>query len=119
MTASGYRPLTKRERDLIIWLLEHSSVEAEEYIPQLASVQVRSSCACGCPSIGFSLPLNESVAMVPAKIIADFKGAVDGLGVGLILFASEGVLKELEVYPFEDTKKPFGLPSLETLKSIS
>jgi hypothetical protein len=119
MAVPAYRRLTDVETEFITWLLEHSSSGAEKYLPQLASAQVRSSCTCGCPSIAFSAPQNGSVATAPPEIIADFTGAEDGLSVGLILFAREGVLSELEAYPYEDAKRPFRFPPLESLAPTS
>jgi hypothetical protein len=55
MEAADYRPLQPRERELLIWLLEHGPVGAKNFLPQLEVIEARSSCSC--PSIEFRVPL--------------------------------------------------------------
>lgn len=116
MASRDFRPLHDQERELIVWLLEHSPTDARYFLPQLDVISARSSCDCGCPSIGFSVPVDAPYIETPVAMRADFTGIVDGLEVGLMLTAGGGVLSELEVYTFGGNDSPFGLPALETLK---
>ena len=119
---TGHRALLKRslnaeERSLCEWLIQHGSRNAAHYAPQLDRVTVIGQCTCGCPSVDFAV---DGIATSGAsEIIGDAMGnSPEGLQVGVILFCRQGQLSELEVYPFEDTKRPFRLPKLETLTSI-
>jgi len=50
------------------------------------------------------------------RVIADVLGTTpNGLGVGVLLFADDGYLSDLETYDFEGHVEPFPLPTLESL----
>jgi hypothetical protein len=113
------RSLTKHERDLILWLLDHPE-EGQHDIPQLRSrvdaLTVVRKCTCGCPTVYFAL---EGVP-VPRKgehLISDYLATVDGEEVGIMLFQSGGRLSSLEVHSAAGTDKPFELPAIENLYS--
>lgn len=59
MEDAEYRALGGRERDLLVWLLEHGPTDATNFIPQLDVIEARNSCSCGCPSIEFSVPVDS------------------------------------------------------------
>ncbi|SNS76109.1 hypothetical protein SAMN05421770_102217 [Granulicella rosea] len=108
--------MTREETLLVTWLLEHNVPEAKAFIPLLSKVTVKSSCKCGCPSMSFNFPVDSPMVEIPADFKRDFIGSVDGMDVGLILFAGQGVLSELEIYSLAGHEQPFGLPSLASLK---
>jgi hypothetical protein len=116
MAAGNYRPLTVREHEVLVWLLEHCPTDARNFLRQLDLISARSSCDSGCPSIEFSVPVDATYIDAPMGMRADFKGTADGYELGLTLVAGSGVLSELEVYTFGGNDGPFGLPELETLK---
>ena len=105
-----------QEHELIVWLLEHNTPDARNFLPQLDVMSARSSCDCGCPSIEFSVPLEAPFIETPLGMRAFFSGLTEGREVGLMLIAGGGVLSELEVYTFGDSDGPFGLPDIATLK---
>ncbi len=113
------RPLTKHERDIIQWLLDHPE-EGNPDIPQLKTqidaLTVVEKCTCGCPTVYFAL---EGIP-IPRKgerVIRDYLATVDGQEVGIMLFQNGGRLSSLEVYSAAGTDKPFGLPAIENLYS--
>lgn len=48
-------------------------------------------------------------------MISDYLANVDGEGVGVMLFETDGRISTLEVYSMAGSDKPFGLPSVESL----
>lgn len=98
------RPLTEDERKLLIWILEHGSERARNYLPQLEGIGAQPSCDCGCTSI----KLFPSGKAIPAevgtdRILCDLVGLTrGGDSILLILFQDDGRLSELEIAPFQD-----------------
>jgi hypothetical protein len=119
MEAADYRPLSDKERELLVWLLEHGPINATNFLPQLEIMEARSSCRCGCPSIEFSVPLNAPFIDSPGAITACFLGRSGDDEVGLILTAGFGVLSGLEVYTMGAVDYPFDLPAMNTLRLAS
>ena len=119
MEATGYRPLSDKERGLLVWLLEHGPTDATNFLPQLEIMEVRSSCRCGCPSIEFSVPVDSPSIAYPQGMRAYFLGRSGEDEVGLMLSAGSGVLSELEVYTFGEVDYPFDLPDIRTLRPVS
>ena len=109
--------LTKHERDLIQWLLDHPE-EGNPDIPQLKtqidSLTVVSKCTFGCPTVDFALE-GIPIPKKGAHVIRDYLATVDGEGVGIILFENDGRLSSLEVYSMAGAEKPFGLPEINTI----
>lgn len=111
------RPLNDQELSLCKWLIQHGSHNAAKYAVQLDRVTVVGHCICGCPSV--DLAVDDIETSGASEIIGDAIGdSPEGLHVGVILHCREGRLSELEVYPFENSEAPFGLPTLESLTSI-
>jgi hypothetical protein len=110
------RPLTQNERDLIRWLIEHSFVkDASRLLPQIDRLSVATKCNCGCPTIDFALD-GEPVARKGEQLVSDWIAEVDGMPVGVMLWQTNDRISTLEVYSLPGTDKPFGLPSLESIK---
>ena len=116
MAAESYRPLSKGERELIVWLLEHGPSGATNFLPQLDVISARNNCTCGCPSIEFSVPVESPYIDAPLGMRMHFTGTADGYNIGLMLVAGSGVPSELEVYTYGGNDGPFGLPQIDTLK---
>ena len=108
------RPLTEHERDVIHWLLEHGNPGAEKLLPQIDRLSVVGKCDCGCPTVEFALD-GEPVPVKGHRLISDNLGEIDGMSVGVMLFATDGQIFMLEVYSMAGTKKPFGLPAITDL----
>ena len=119
MEAADYRPLSNKERELLVWLLEHGPINATNFLPQLGIIEARSSCSCGCPSIEFSVPVDSPFIDSPQGMRAYFLGRSGVDEVGLMLTAGNGVLSELEIYTFGEFDHPFDLPAVNTLRPAS
>lgn len=108
------RQLTQHERDLVRWLLEHGNPGAEKLLPQIDRLTVVAKCDCGCPTVDFALD-GEPVPGKGHRPISDNLGEVDGMTVGVMLFATNDQIFMLEVHSTAGTDKPFGLPAIEHL----
>jgi hypothetical protein len=92
------RPLTTPERDLLVHLLSLDPSTAP-YCAQLDGVRVVSQCDCGCASIDLAVrgatrgPNSVAVPLVDAEARTP-----DGDGLGVLVFAADGYLTQLEVY---------------------
>jgi hypothetical protein len=112
------RTLNAEERTLLEWLFAHGSSKALRYAAQLPRVTVASHCTCGCPTI--DLAVDGKRTFGASELIADTEGrSPEGIRVGVILHCREGQLSELEVYPIDEIKGRFALPSLSTLIPLS
>ena len=108
------RSATAEERELVVWLLRNAATigDVAAFLDQASHLRVVGGCGCGCPSVDFKAGGQDAVA----SIIADAEGtSPEGVMVGVILWAKEGRISGLEVYPFADTGR-FGLPRPENLK---
>jgi hypothetical protein len=119
MEAADYRPLSDKEHELLVWLLEHGPINATNFLPQLGIIEARSSCSCGCPSIEFSVPVDSPFIDSPQAMTAHFLGRSGENEVGLMLTAGGGVLSELDVYTFGEVDHPFHLPAIDTMRPAS
>ncbi len=91
------RPLTRSERELAQWMLEHGNPEATEFLPQLDRAAVVSRCYCGCASIDLE------VAGLPKpsgglQILGDYVFGEGTEVAGAFIFEKAGVLAGIEVY---------------------
>ncbi len=114
--SEGNRELTEHERRLVRWMLEHGSLEAAAFLPQLELAEVTPwKCGCGCASIDFHIR-GQSVAPPGVHPIADFIfGDGDTLS-GIFVFEKDGILSGLEVYGLMG-ETPKSLPEPESLRS--
>jgi hypothetical protein len=110
---SGTRDLTIVECRLLDAMLDVDGLEhAESLRLQAATARASSSCACGCGSIylvvGEGVPtVDVSLPVVEGDVLSDQSEVIGGL----LLFACDGRLHDLEVYSFADA--PLPLPSPE------
>jgi hypothetical protein len=115
--ATVNRPLSIDERELICWLIDHGGCEASGFASQIAETRVIGYCGCGCPTIDLEVGRAPRANSGVPQVLADFVGETpEGLQVGVILFAKEGRLSELEVYSLSGHEKPFSLPTIRSLK---
>ena len=109
------RPLTQQERDLVRWLIEHAHRDVNELLFQVEMLTVASKCKCGCPTIDFALG-GIPVDRKGEQLISDWLAEVEGQPVGVMLFQTNGKISTLEVYALAGSDKPFGLPTIESIK---
>ena len=76
MDAADYRPLSEKERELLVWLLEHGPIDAVNFLPQLDIIEARSSCNCGCPSIEFERSGGCTIHSLAARHASALPGAI-------------------------------------------
>lgn len=93
------RALTDDERSLLAFMLSDPIEEREALLAQAATATTTgSSCDCGCPS--FTLQVDLSVARVDlCGVVRNGEGVDAGSNaVGVILWADDGYLSEVEVH---------------------
>lgn len=94
------RPLTQRERDVVVAMIQHASesdgsvIRADDrrlWLERVGSLRVVRVCECGeCPSVDFSLTdefAQRRVLSAHAK------------GLGLLLFVDDNTVSGLEGFP--------------------
>ncbi len=112
------RPLTDHERALLEWLLQHSTPEAKTYLSQIPHVTVVSRCPCGCPTIDLAVNSQTAPIESPAMLLADAEAtSPEGIPVGLLLFARQGLLDTLEIFAYGDETK-LTWPELKDLRPV-
>ncbi|MFY3383166.1 hypothetical protein [Paracidovorax sp. MALMAid1276] len=113
--APATRPLTKHERLLAQWMLEHGNAEASRFLPQLARAEATAwRCECGCASFNFKVA-GEPEAPAGVNILGDFVAGEGEEMFGVFIFQSGGILSGLEVYSLAASAPPV-LPAPEQLR---
>ena len=110
------RPLTGDEVALLDALLRHPFDGAEELRAQVRHVSATPGCTCGCGTLDLHVP--DDAPRSPAESPVPVEGTVVGTGGepigGILLFAHDGRLSCLEVYPLGDD--PLPLPGPEQVR---
>jgi hypothetical protein len=112
------RDLTPAERDLLDAMLDvEGLIDAKSLRLQAAAARASSSCACGCGSIYLivdetRIPPVDAVSLPVVEGDA-FSNGGDVIG-GVLLFARDGMLDNLEVYSLAD--EPLPLPSRDRVR---
>jgi hypothetical protein len=115
---SELRPLQPAEIALLKWLLANGNPDARKYENQTERLRVVGRCTCGCPTVDLATGERDRRTVGPSNILADFAGVTaEGVEVGVILHAREGQISELEIYSLTDKEGPFGLPTIESLRT--
>lgn len=113
------RPLRAEECTIVEWLLRHGEEGADRYLAQLPYTSVASHCDCGCPTIGLAVSDSAPRVTQPTGIIADVRALPpEGGDVGIMVHASDGCLRELEVYPIGETPTRFSLPHIDAIQLL-
>jgi hypothetical protein len=112
------RDLTARERRLLDAMLSIDMlVDGESLRRQAAVIRASSSCGCGCGSIYLVGDTSQaepgSLPIVEGDVLDD-RGEVIG---GLLLFAQDGRLDNLEVYSVTDAPLPLPEPERARLRA--
>lgn len=96
-SAVATRALTREERRLAAWMLEHGLPEARDYLPQLESAAATLwRCPCGCASLNLKVA-DQPEAPPGVHVLGDFIfGTPDQLS-GAFIYASAGILSGLEI----------------------
>ena len=111
------RPLTKSERNLARWMLEHGIPEAKEFLPQLELVEVTPfRCECGCATIDFKI---RGMPHAPpgVHILADFVFGDEANLNGIFIDEKQGILSGMEVFGYTG-EAPKSLPDPEQLVDV-
>ena len=113
--SDGKRQLTKQERRLVQWMLEHGSPEAATLLPQLDRAEVTSwKCPCGCASINFEIRGRPKPPLGVHPIAEFVFGEGEQLS-GIFVWEKSGTLRGLEVYGLAGDA-PKSLPEPEELR---
>lgn len=109
--------LTEHERDLVLWLIEHSFIQdASRLLPQVDRLSVISKCTCGCPTIDFTLDGQPAPATRKGEsFISDWLADVNGMPVYVQLWMLDDQISSLEVGSLPGTNQPFGLPAIGSI----
>jgi len=109
--------LTRQEKELVQWMLNHGEPKAQAFLPQLERVQVTPErCPCGCASINFSIEGSPEPSG-GMHVLANFVfGSEDDLN-GAFVFEQGGTLSGVEVYGLTGDA-PKALPAIEDLRLI-
>lgn len=94
-----YRPLTERERAVLDGLLQFDHPGVESLREHATTAQVRRSCTCGCPSIGFQRGDAKDSQAFPSVWPASAWS--EPLRLEIILFVEDGRLAEMELVTFD------------------
>jgi hypothetical protein len=94
------RNLSEPERNLLDFLLTREFAGRDQLLLQAANVQTTGrSCPCGCPTFSLIVDRAHPIAPVAEFMVSDAHGADPGGHlVGVLLFAKDGYLSEVEVY---------------------
>ena len=92
------RPLSTAERALLADLLARDASTAA-FVAQLDALRVYARCDCGCPSVEFRLPGRPRGSGSLSVPVVDAEARTpEGEAVGVLVFAADGQLTQLEVY---------------------
>lgn len=113
------REISPKEREILDFLLAEAFDGREEIRFQLDKAKVSGKCACGCPSIVFSVdrdavPAASVRSRVPTEAVAVEK---DGTKIAILLHVVEGYVSELEVYRHDGGTIKV-LPNRESLRRL-
>jgi hypothetical protein len=107
------RELTKTEIEFLTYIFEKEKPEWIELIPNL---KVIARCGCGnCPTIMFGKLFDSKIKR--GELIIDFfgKSRSEKL-IGIMIFGTNEMPKELEFYSIDGETGFIELPKIETLK---
>lgn len=110
------RALSDIEREFLTYVLSHGNESARSFLGQLPYSTVVSHCDCGCPTISLEIDRCAAPGVATSRIIVDLLGLTpDQKSVGILVFADNGYLSELEIYDLDELSRPYPLPTIESL----
>ncbi|MEP2774815.1 MAG: hypothetical protein ABJQ29_16675 [Luteolibacter sp.] len=113
------RALTKNERDITLWMIEHGTGNINNYKDHLTKATVVNSCECCGLSICFKIEDKSPTSNTELEILGDyFYGTPDGL-CGAFVFARDGQLAGVEFYPLATDEVPTTIPAPHSLRPAS
>jgi len=105
------RMLTREERSLVEWLLEHGDQGAMEFFPQLALAQVVAHCRCGCASIDFAID-GQRPKKFAMRVLSDYQWRDEqGRLFGAMVFEQDDLLAGLDLWSIDGAGIPSTLPA--------
>ena len=112
---SDSRPLTRAERELARWMLEHGNPGATAFLPQLEKAQVLNRrCPCGCASFDLEIA-GLPIPTGGLRTLGDYVFGDETELAGAFIFERDGVLAGVEVYGMTGDA-PRELPTPESLR---
>ena len=113
------RDLTKDERSLVEWLLDHGTPDAIRYRPHLNKARVAARCYCGCARIDFGIDGVVPNKGEPIFILSDYEWIdTDGRLFGTFVFSRCDLLAGLEVWLQDGLATADYLPEISQLLLI-
>jgi hypothetical protein len=112
---STYRPISAKEKELLLALLHRSGPAAEVFLPQLEGMLVCPDCTCGCPTMSLAIADEHPRASFRGNIVADMLGEASDGTVGLLVFQAGGKLTCLEAYDLAGRKGRYSFPPAEAI----
>lgn len=105
------RPLTEKEKTLLIWLVDNGNKEAKSLKYEIENISVYSVCGCGCASIDFAIDGKAVQASSGMTVVSDFLyDSEKGNQMGCFLFTVDKHLAGIEVYSLGGDETPEVLP---------
>jgi len=118
-TLAEDRALTPMEAELIHWLLSHSDVRAQSFLPQLKHVRVAGRCSCGCASINLSVDGVSHYGVGGMETLCEYQWqAKDGALFGVFAFACNDLLAGIDLWSIDGRSIPVELPPLAALEPM-
>jgi hypothetical protein len=115
------RPLLSEERATLLALLNHADFDGRDaLLEQVGSARVDWYCGCGCATVTLTVdPAAPSARRTYRPIpneatVVDVNGEIIG---GVIVFADDGYLSNLEIFWYDEPISPF--PPLDRLQLYS
>lgn len=112
------RPLLEEERDTLMALLNYADFDGRDaLLVQAESARAEWLCGCGCATVNLQVDPGARSAGQTYRPIPNEADVLDGEGEsigGVIVFADEGYLSNLEVHWYFEPISPF--PPLDRLR---
>ncbi len=114
------RPLTEREKELLIWLIEHKQTGTEDYLSQVDHLRVESRCGCGCASVDFSFDGVAPDRTTGLSPFSDWYWGTEGVDLSCVfVFDRNRKLGGIEVYSVDGSRTPTELPTIDDLREFT
>ncbi|EMI44878.1 hypothetical protein [Rhodopirellula sp. SWK7] len=116
--AFAERPLSAKERETVLWLLQHGNPDAATFIPDVELATVVGVCPCGCATIDLAVA-GVQPADTGMIVLSDYYWIDDdGHTNGIFVFSVSGQLAGLEVYSCDGESGTVELPDISQLRPM-